>query len=203
MSNRGRFGKYGEQKRMDRLRQARNRPSDPATIAARPASNTLRHVKQPHRKAHIAVRPAAASDVAFIRWLSRKAFHRYGPYEDLLPNWFLSGIGLVLVAVLQERPAGFAMLERMRSEAICSGVSELLAIAVAPSARRRGAGDQLMQEIIRQSDLLLVKKLVLHTAVDNLPAQALFRKHGFVPLATQRQFYPEGQDALVMEREKA
>jgi ribosomal protein S18 acetylase RimI-like enzyme len=141
--------------------------------------------------------------VAFIHSLSRKAFRQYGPYEDLLPNWFLSGIGLVVLAVLGKRTAGYAMLERIEGKTALPRVSELLAIAVEPWARNHGVGDRLMQEIIREADLLLVERLILHTDVDNLPGQALFRKHGFTAYGIEQGFYPEGQDALIMEKEAA
>lgn len=106
------------------------------------------------------------------------------------------------MAVLQKRAAGFVLLERTGNEAASPRVSKLLAIVVAPWARRRGLEDRLMQTIMRRADNLTVDRLVLHTAVDNLPGQALLRKHGFAPCGIKTRFYPEGQDALVMERRK-
>jgi ribosomal protein S18 acetylase RimI-like enzyme len=141
------------------------------------------------------------SDAEFIQNLSRKAFRQYGPYEELLPAWFLSGIGATFVGVLGKRPAGYAMLERIHGESTSPRVSELLAISVEPWARKRGVGDRLMGEIIRQAKLLFVQRLILHTALDNLPGQALFRKHGFVAAGIEKRFYPEGQDALTMQKE--
>jgi len=38
-------------------------------------------------------------------------------------------------------------------------------------------------------------------AADNLPAQALFKKYGFVPVKVKEGFYPEGQIALLMQKE--
>lgn len=200
MGNTGRFGKYGEQKRMDRLRQARNRPSSSMTVGGRSASDALNRGKRRPWKARIAIRPAGAPDAAFIRSLSRKAFRQYGPYEDLLPSWFLSGIGLAFVAVVGKGSVGYAMLERIVGNAVSPRTSELLAVAVEAWARNQGVGDRLMGEIIRKADQLLVERLVLHTAVDNLPGQALFQKHGFVVYGIEKEFYPEGQDALVMHR---
>jgi ribosomal protein S18 acetylase RimI-like enzyme len=200
MGNSGRFGKYGEQKRADRLRQARTGAMGGVIMGRRPASDALHRGKRHPRKARIAIRPADVSDAVFIQALSRKAFQQYGPYEDLLPSWFLSGIGLALVAVVGKRSAGYAMLERIEGEPASPRVSELLAIAVEPWARNHGVGDRLMGEIIRKAKERFLKRLILHTAVDNLPGQALFRKHGFVVYGIEKGFYPEGQDALVMQR---
>ena len=92
------------------------------------------------------------------------------------------------------------MLERIVGKAVSPRTSELLAVAVEPWARNQGVGDRLMEEIIRKAERLLVEKLVLHTAVDNLAGQALFGKHGFVVHGIEKEFYPEGQNALVMHR---
>ncbi|MBW1781563.1 MAG: GNAT family N-acetyltransferase [Deltaproteobacteria bacterium] len=201
MSKSGRYGKYGEKKRTDRLRTARTahvsvlRKKGHKTGDASPVKQTR------SRKAPITIRPAEASDADFIRTLSRKAFAQYGPYEDLLPSWFLSGIGVTLVAFMGKRVAGYAMLERIQGVTTSPRVSELLAIAVEPSARNHGVGGRLMAEIMKKSRELLVERLILHTAVDNLPSQALFRKHGLTPCGVKTAFYPEGQSALMMQKD--
>ena len=166
-----------------------------------PGADAFPYNRRQHTKGRIVVRPAEVSDAEFIQNLSRKAFRQYGPYEELLPAWFLSGIGATFVGVLGKRPAGYAMLERIHSESTSPRVSELLAISVEPWARKQGVADRLMGEIIRQAKLLFVQRLILHTALDNLPGQALFRKHGFVAAGIEKRFYPEGQDALTMQKE--
>jgi len=186
---------------MDRLRQARRGSSPVATVTRPPGSKPPAPAKDNPLNVRLVVRPADPSDASFIRSLSQEAFHIYGPYENLLPYWFLSGIGFTWVAVMKGRLAGFAMLERIGAEVLSPRISELLAIAVAPWARRQGVGDRLMQEILRKADRFLAERLVLHTAVDNLPGQSLFRKHRFTAQGIQKGFYPEGQDALVMERD--
>ena len=201
MGKSGRFGKYGEQKRKERLRQSRTGCMGCGPSGGHPGADAFPYNRRQHTKGRIVVRPAEVSDAEFIQNLSRKAFRQYGPYEELLPAWFLSGIGATFVAVLGKRPAGYAMLERIHSEFPSPRVSELLAISVEPWARKRGVGDRLMGEIIRQAKLLFVQRLILHTALDNLPGQALFRKHGFVAAGIEKRFYPEGQDALTMQKE--
>jgi [ribosomal protein S18]-alanine N-acetyltransferase len=100
-----------------------------------------------------------------------------------------------------KRPVGYVMLARSQGEGLGPRLSELLAIAVEAGARRWGIGDLLMREMIRKAEELLVKTLILYTAVDNLPAQALFKKHGFAPAGVKKGFYPEGQSALLMQKE--
>ena len=203
MGNSGRFGKYGEKKRIDRLRQARTGRISILRKGGSSANESANRVKKTPSKGRITIRPAEVSDVEFIRTLSRKAFQQYGPYEELLPTWFLSGIGLTLLAFMGKRSVGYAMLGSIQEESASPRVAELLAIAVEPSARNHGVGHLLMRKVIMKAKELLAERLILHTAVDNLPSQALFRKHGLIPSGVKKGFYPEGQSALMMYKDLA
>jgi [ribosomal protein S18]-alanine N-acetyltransferase len=149
----------------------------------------------------VSVRIARAGDVGYIRSLSRTAFHEYGPYEETLPNWFMSGITVTLLALIEDCPVGFAMIRRIGRESRLHRLSELLAIAVEPSQRKRGIGDLLVREMQITAQRTGVETLVLHTAVDNLPGRTLFKKHGFISLTTKNGFYPRGQDAVMMYKD--
>lgn len=149
----------------------------------------------------VSVRIARAGDVDYIRSLSKTAFHEYGPYEEMLPDWFTSGITVTLLAVLEERRVGFAMIRRIGRESRLYGVSELLAIAVEPAQRKKGIGNLLLSEMQKTAHRGGVETLVLHTAIDNLPGRALFKRHGFILLETKSNFYPRGQDAVMMYKD--
>jgi len=148
----------------------------------------------------IEIRPAIHDDVAFIATLSGEAFDRYGPYEELLPQWFFSGFARTLVAVKNEKPVGFIMLGMARGRHDSLRIAELLAIAIDPHHCRCGVGGRLMREFIRMAEELRVEILILHTGFHNLRAQALFEKHGFLPVGIKDSFYQEGQRALMMEK---
>ena len=201
MGNRGRFGKYGEKKRIDRLRQSRIGKTRIGSDGTGPVVIPPRPKKLKAKKIRVSIKPAEASDAGFIEVLGREAFEQYGPYDEMLPYWFRSGIGITFLAWIGKRPAGYVMLARPQGGDLGVRVAELLAIAVEAGARRRGIGDLLTREIIRKAEKLLVNTLILHTAVDNLPAQALFKKHGFVPAGIKKEFYPERQSALLMQKE--
>ncbi len=201
MGKGGRFGKYGETKRIARLRQARalggragRREGD---LSGPPG---IRRERTVHRK-QITLREAGKADTDFIRHLSRKVFRIYGPYEELLPLWFESGIAVTLLASMGRRPVGFAMLGRPSEDWHLSLAGELLAIAVEPKRHRSGIGDLLMAKVIERAQKLNMETLILHTAPRNLAAKRLFEKHGFVLSEVKKGFYPEGQDALMMKRD--
>ena len=201
MGRRGRFGKYGECKRVERLRRPRTdpfvlfreRPSSRA--AAGPGWNKELQEKR------IRIRPACPSDVEYIRGLSRRAFSLFGPYEEILTRWFESGVTRSVLALLGETPAGFIMLGPSWSGPYPRSASELLAIAVEPGVRRQGIGDLLVREAEKMAKALEVSRLVLFTALENSAARRLFIRHGFVPVEVRKAFYPRGQDAMMMERE--
>jgi ribosomal-protein-alanine N-acetyltransferase len=79
-------------------------------------------------------------------------------------------------------------------------ISELVAIAVEPEKQKCGIGDLLMAEVLRVAESLEIASLTLLTAVENKPAQALFRKHGFTPWHVEKGYYEGGQEALMMYR---
>jgi ribosomal-protein-alanine N-acetyltransferase len=93
------------------------------------------------------------------------------------------------------------MLGRPFQKSNFSGMLELLAVAVEPANRGLGIGDLLMREVERTASKQEVEKVILHTAVKNLPGRGLFNKHGFKPLKLEKNFYPEGQDALLMYKD--
>ncbi len=144
------------------------------------------------------MRSAKAEDADFIRNLSKRVFEQYGPYERILTEWFVSGITLTRLALMDERPVGFAMLKKPEDQWYVEQVSELLAIAVEPEKWGLGIGDLLMKEVPREARGLMAETLLLHTATDNLRSQKLFKKHGFTPFDLKKNFYPKGQDALMM-----
>lgn len=202
MGNRGRFGKYGEIKRLDRLRRAKASPDHfHKTGDNRKQVKSLQKRMDKHSDPQIRIREAKPGDVDFIRDLSRTAFSPYGPYEEILPQWFESGATITYVALMGKTPVGFAMFGKPAHPWYFPVVHELLAIAVEPDKQKLGIGDLLMHTIISTVRKLSVDKIVLHTAPDNSPALSLFKKHGFEEFQTKEGFYPRGQDALMLHKD--
>lgn len=187
MSRRGRFGKSG------------SLFNPAASLRALKDRFGFRR-KDPHAPA-MRVRPARPSDLRFIEELSGKVFSRYGPYREWIRRWFQSDAAVTVVALVAEKPVGFAMLGRFSDTSTIVLAAELLAIAVEPGKQRRGVGRMLMKEIEEIALSLRVNKLFLHTAKENLPAQKLFKSCVFTPSQVKKKFYPAGQDALQMVKD--
>lgn len=94
-------------------------------------------------------------------------------------------------------PLGFSLARQVADE------SELLLLAVAPAARRRGIGAQLVENFIDQGSRSGIRKLHLEVR-DGNPAVDLYRKHDFAVEGRRHKYYrgADGQlyDALTMVR---
>jgi ribosomal protein S18 acetylase RimI-like enzyme len=201
MSKQGRFGKYGESKRVDRLRRARiGTPSSDGSeirpFRSRPSSDQTFY-KKPHAK----IFPAMDMDVHFLTRLSGEVFKIYGSYEEMIPKWFESEMNVTIIARMNRQPVGFAMIGEPFNRYDIPNASELLAIAVDPKKQRKGIGALLLKEVDKNAAALDIKRIFLHTALENLPAQRLFAENGYRPWEIKKSFYPEGQDAIVMSKD--
>ncbi len=140
------------------------------------------------------------SDAHFIQNLSQQVFQQYGPYDETLIRWYLSGMTMTILAYAGQRPVGFAMLGKSTEDDLFSQIFECLAIAVVPDAQKNGIGTLLMKNIENSAREQTAEMMFLHTASDNLPAQKLFESRGFEIKQLKKRFYPEGQDAVMMVR---
>jgi [ribosomal protein S18]-alanine N-acetyltransferase len=85
-----------------------------------------------------------------------------------------------------------------------AGEAELLTIAVAPQARRRGIGAKLVTRFLYQARLRGAEEAFLEVAAGNTAALTLYRAHGFQNAGLRRGYYrhPDGraEDALILRR---
>lgn len=85
-----------------------------------------------------------------------------------------------------------------------AGEAELLTLAVAPQARRRGVGARLVQRFLYQARLRGADVAFLEVAAPNLAARALYARAGFAEAGLRRGYYHQPGsarvDAVVMQR---
>jgi ribosomal-protein-alanine N-acetyltransferase len=71
-------------------------------------------------------------------------------------------------------------------------------IAIRTEDRRKGLGQVLLRAILRRAAEMGCVTVELEVRESNLPAQRLYRKHGFVQVGRRRNYYRhEGEDALL------
>jgi ribosomal-protein-alanine N-acetyltransferase len=106
-----------------------------------------------------------------------------------------------LAFLLVEGDAGFLLGRAVAGEA------ELLTLAVAPEARRRGLARKLVSRFLYQARLRGAEAAFLEVSAENTAAIALYESAGFTRTGLRRGYYrtPEGQriDAVVMTRAPA
>ncbi|MBW1804890.1 MAG: GNAT family N-acetyltransferase [Deltaproteobacteria bacterium] len=201
MGNRDRHSKYGKTKWFDRLRRAKIGPRIPHGSVIRSFTPHNTHRQRSIQAIRVSLRPPGQSDAEFIACLSRQVFNIYGPYDETVPEWLESERVVTVIADMERAPVGFAMLGDPFNKYDTHRVSELLALAVDPKKHRQGIGGILLREMEVKANELKIRRIFLHTAIENQPARKLFTCHGYKPWEIKQSFYPAGQDAVVMSRE--
>jgi ribosomal-protein-alanine N-acetyltransferase len=71
-------------------------------------------------------------------------------------------------------------------------------IAVDPGWQGRGLGGVILADLVRTALARGARHLTLEVRVGNEPAIALYQRFGMAPVGIRRNYYPTGDDALVM-----
>jgi ribosomal-protein-alanine N-acetyltransferase len=77
--------------------------------------------------------------------------------------------------------------------------ADIFRLMTAKGARRLGLATALVQHGLTWADALGVSRMLLEARSDNIPAQALYAKLGFVHVHERKDYYGTGVDAIVME----
>ncbi|MEU1704493.1 ribosomal protein S18-alanine N-acetyltransferase [Streptomyces sp. NPDC005706] len=98
-----------------------------------------------------------------------------------------------LVAEGDGRIVGYAGL------AAAGDLGDVQTIAVARSHQGTGLGGRLLTELLKAATAFECAEVMLECRVDNVAAQKLYERFGFVPIGFRRGYYQPGNvDALVM-----
>lgn len=136
-----------------------------------------------------------------MRWITEEVFSIFGEYGSWLPGYL--GHPGVWTYVFEQggRVDGFAMLAVLDGEGGGKDrVSDLLAIAVRPTAQDRGIGRALLGRILEKARAirtgLVLEEVRLTVADTNSRARHLFATFGFEEVAGDHGTYEKGQKAL-------
>lgn len=150
----------------------------------------------------VRLEPGGSGDLDEVMAVMTSAFDsRYGEgwtrsqCAGILP---LSGVQLVLARDGDGKVQGFSLLRTVADEA------ELLLLAVAPAARRRGVGSTLLEHFMAHAEGLGVRRLHLEVR-DGNPAVAMYGAFGFAAEGRRRKYYTGSDgsehDAVTMARQ--
>ncbi len=77
--------------------------------------------------------------------------------------------------------------------------AHLMTIAVHPDQRRRGIAEALLVRIMEEARAHHAIAITLEVRVSNTGAQALYARHGFVPVGRRKRYYRDNhEDALLL-----
>ena len=125
-------------------------------------------------------------------------------HESISPPWTHGGLlsevyredSFFALLVCDEKVSGYIALRCMEDE------GELLKIAVAIEARRRGIADELMKAALSYAGKNGISSIYLEVRKSNEAAVSLYRKHGFKQTGLRKNYYTEPiEDALIMALE--
>jgi [ribosomal protein S18]-alanine N-acetyltransferase len=151
------------------------------------------------RQAPPAVRPLRAEKAEACAALHRDNFAHPWPAEEIAALLASpSALGAAALHSTRGALVGFVLARLAADEA------EILTIAVSRASQGRGVGAALMREILRQAANAGAKAMFLEVDAENVPAIALYRRHGFAEVGKRPGYYrlPSGAraTALVMRK---
>jgi len=138
------------------------------------------------------IRPAVPADVEQLLPIEQRCFSdpwSASAFEETLrpPH----GLGLVAERAGQVR--GYLVARSM------AGEGEILNLAVAPDARRRGLGDHLLEAGITALAAAGAREIFLEVREQNHTALGLYRRRGFKPVGMRAGYYRNPvEDAIVL-----
>jgi len=112
--------------------------------------------------------------------------------EDIAMALLERGV-FVVVGEENGQPAGFILARNERG-----GQSHVITIDVLEQHRRSGLGTLLLEEAHRRLRAAGARRVLLEVSVENAPAQAFYRKHGYEVSRRLRRYYRDQEDAWQM-----
>lgn len=147
---------------------------------------------QPSR--HFDVRPMRSADVPAILAIERMSYE-YPWSERIFRDCLRVGYRAWVATDMGGQVIGYTLLS------VAAGESHVLNLCVAPADRGCGVADLLLDAMISQAEAENAEVMLLEVRPSNKAARRLYKRRGFVRVATRPGYYPapEGrEDALLL-----
>ena len=133
-------------------------------------------------------------DVAEIFRLERLIFKDSWPKKHFIREVENTKISYPCVMLLQEKIVGYAVVWYVSRELHINN------IAIVPDFRQQGLAGRLLQHIFDKFNDW--QTAFLEVRCSNTAAIRLYKKHGFKEAVIRQGYYSDGEDAIVMIRDK-
>jgi ribosomal-protein-alanine N-acetyltransferase len=152
---------------------------------------------------HLRIRQFEKDDLPGIMRIERASFHHDAWPRELFLEYCAAEPVLFLVAKVDGRIAGYSIATLALPNRDCKGGAtavraEIESLAVLPRDRNRGIATALLKATIRKARRSGAGVLSLMVRRNNQSAIQLYRKLGFVRVATIANYYPDGAAAWRM-----
>ncbi len=81
------------------------------------------------------------------------------------------------------------------------GDFEIIQLALNKAYQRQGLASMMIDYMIQDAQSSHIEFIYLEVEMDNLPALNLYKKYGFEVIHQRKNYYGQGQDAIVMRKE--
>lgn len=145
---------------------------------------------------HLRIRSATTADLDALVELEFSAFSGDRISQRSWRDLLTSHAATVIVA----EQAGVVIGSAVLLANARTSVVRLYSLAVAAEARRQGIAGRLLEEALHRSRQTGASLFRLETRLDNLGAQRLFERAGFVPFERVDGYYEDGAQAIRYQR---
>jgi ribosomal-protein-alanine N-acetyltransferase len=139
----------------------------------------------------ISVRPLVETDLSTVLLIAQHSFAFPWSRASFLHELY-NPCGRLLGAEWRGQVIGYLCFWLVADEL------HILNIATHPNHRRRGIGKLLLQAALADARQRGVRSASLEVRSSNLPAILLYQSLGFREVTVRRQYYENGEDALLM-----
>lgn len=140
----------------------------------------------------VKIRNAIPDDITSILKIESEGSGRWK--RDFFETELNTGFSLFLVALMGEAIIGFAVAWDIPGEI------QLQNIAVDKDYRREGCGTKLIESLCSLLEHKRPERILLELRISNLPALKFYRFLGFEKTGIRKNYYGDGDDALLMEK---
>ena len=99
----------------------------------------------------------------------------------------------VLFDEVDEKILAYVIIQTLYDE------MEIMRFAVVPNRRREGLGKKLLKLLTSKATELELKKIILEVNSINYKAINLYKSLGFIEVGRRKNYYKQGEDALLMD----
>lgn len=157
----------------------------------RAVNETLKSLHKPNMSI---IRPMIESDLPQVLAIEQVCFPEGWSHRQFLDE-LQNGRSVCVVAEAEGRVAGYLCLSFLLD------IAEVMNIAVDPARQGSGIGRCLLEwgcaEAVRRG----ADKIQLEVRASSSPAIALYRQYGFVQTGLRKNYYKNGIDAILMDKQ--